>query len=378
MFSKTITIFKLFGFEVKIDLSWLILAVLITWSLAEGLFPSLFSGLPAATYWWMGVAGAVGLLFSIVFHELSHSLVARRFGLPIKGITLFIFGGVAEMSEQPASPPVEFWMAIAGPLSSLFLALVFYGGYLAGMQAELPVSVVGIAYYMFYLNILLAAFNLVPAFPLDGGRVLRAALWKWKHNIRWATRISSRVGSAFGVVLIILGVFDVLQGNFIGGMWWFLIGLFLRGAANTSYRQLLVKQMLEGETISHFMNDSPVTVPPLTTLTELVDNYIYKHHYKMFPVVDDSRLVGCVTTRQVREVPREEWDRHTVAEISGQCSRNNTVSPDSDALNAMALMSEEGKSRLMVVDHDRLVGIVTLKDLMRFLSIKMDLEQPAG
>ncbi len=377
MFTKRFTIFKLLGFEVKIDLSWLILAVLVTWSLAVGFFPSYIQGLPPEYYWWMGIAGTVGLLFSIIFHELSHSVVARRLGLPMKGITLFIFGGVAEMEKQPASPRVEFWMAIAGPLSSVALSVICYGFYNIARTNYWPPSVIGVLYYLGYLNILLAAFNMIPAFPLDGGRVLRAALWRWKNNLRWATQVGSRIGSGFGAGFIILGVVTVIQGNFISGMWWALIGFFLRSAAHASYQQLVVKQMLEGEPISHFMNTSPVTVPPSITIKDLVEDYVYKHHHKMFPVVDNSQLVGCVTTRDIRETPREEWDRHTVSEMTEHCSKENTVSPNLDAASAMSMMAKDGKSRLMVVDHGRLVGIVALKDIMKFLSIKMELEQPA-
>jgi CBS domain-containing protein len=239
-----------------------------------------------------------------------------------------------------------------------------------------PPSVTGVLYYLGYLNILLAAFNMIPAFPLDGGRVLRAALWKWKHNLRWATQVGSRIGSGFGVGFIILGVANVIWGNFIGGMWWALIGFFLRGAARSSYEQLIVKQMLEGEPISHLMSTSLVTVPPSLTVKSLVEDYVYKHHYKMFPVVENSHLIGCVTTRDIREIPREDWDRHTVSEIANHCSEENTMPPNLDAASAMSMMAKDGKSRLMVVDNGRLVGIVALKDIMKFLSIKMDLEQP--
>ncbi len=218
---------------------------------------------------------------------------------------------------------------------------------------------------------------MIPAFPLDGGRVLRAALWRWKHNLRWATQVGSRIGVGFGAGFIILGVVNLLWGNFIGGMWWTLIGFFLRKAARTSYEQLRIKQMLEGEPISRFMSTSLVTVPPSLTVKSLVEDYIYKHHHKMFPVVENSHLVGCVTTRDIRETPREEWDRHTVSEVANHCSEENTAPPTLDAASAMSMMARDGKSRLMVVENGRLVGIVALRDIMKFLSIKMDLEHAA-
>jgi Zn-dependent protease len=190
MFGKRIRLFKLFGFEVRIDWSWIILAILVAWSLSVGFFPFRFRNLSTETYWLMGIVGALGLFFSIIFHEMSHSLVARRYGMPMKGITLFIFGGVAEMGEEPSSAKTELMMALAGPISSIVMALVFYGISLLGRQGEWPQPVIGVIQYLSYINGLLAGFNLIPAFPLDGGRILRSILWGWKSNLRWATRIS--------------------------------------------------------------------------------------------------------------------------------------------------------------------------------------------
>jgi len=191
MFGKRIKLFKLLGFEVRVDWSWIIIAILIAWSLSKGLFPSYYKNLSTQTYWWMGIIGAAGLFLSIIVHELSHSLVARKYGLPMKGITLFIFGGVAEMEEEPPSARAEFMMAIAGPLSSILIALVFYGIQAAGKQAGLAAPVTGVVGYLAMINGILAGFNLLPAFPLDGGRVLRSILWGVKKNLRWATYISS-------------------------------------------------------------------------------------------------------------------------------------------------------------------------------------------
>jgi Zn-dependent protease/predicted transcriptional regulator len=375
MFWKRITLFRLLGFEVKIDLSWLLLALLVTWTLAKGVFPAYFPNLSARTYWWMGASGTAGLLVSIVFHELCHSLVARRYGLPIKGITLFIFGGVAEMEDEPPSPKAEFLMAVAGPVASIVLALLLAVAYAAVQQIGLPAGVTGVLYYLAYINFLLAIFNLVPAFPLDGGRMLRAALWGWRRDIRWATRISSATGSGFGLALIILAVLAVLQGNFIAGMWWFLIGMFIRTAAGMSYQRLLMQQALRGERVRRFMNASPVTVPRSISLQQLVEDYVYKYQHKMFPVVDNSTLAGCVTTREVKAVAREQWARRTVADVYKPCSRENTIAADADALEALSLMMRTGISRLMVVERGELVGIIALKDLLQFFSLKLELEE---
>jgi CBS domain-containing protein len=186
--------------------------------------------------------------------------------------------------------------------------------------------------------------------------------------------VTSTIGSGFGLALILLGVVSVIQGNFVGGMWQFLIGLFLRNAAQMSYQQLLLRRALEGERVARFMQTEPVTVSRSLSVRELVEDYVYKHHFKMFPVVDDGRIVGCVTTRQIKELPREEWDRQTVGALAEACSGENTVAPESDAMEAMTKMSRGGASRLLVVDGGRLVGVLALKDLLRFLSLKVELE----
>jgi len=374
MFGKRITLFKLLGFEVHIDPSWLIIAGLVVWSLADGLFPSLYKGLSGSTYWMMGIIGALSLFLSIIFHELCHSLVARRFGLPMRGITLFIFGGVAEMHEEPENAKVEFLMAIAGPVSSVLLGLIFMGIHGLGRGLGWPQAVLGVLYYLELINLLLAGFNLLPAFPLDGGRVLRSALWKWKNNLRWATHIASQIGSGFGIGLMVLGGVNVLfTGNVVGGIWWFLIGMFLKNASAMSYQQLLLRKSLEGEKVGDFMRKTTVTVPPDLSVSELVEDYIYKYHFKMFPVVENGRLEGCVTTRQVKEIPKEEWDKRTVGVLATRCSSGNTVDPGADVMEALSRMNTTGNSRLMVVKEGRLLGVISLKDIMGHLSVKLDL-----
>ncbi len=375
MFGKRIRLFNLLGFEVRIDLSWIIIAVLITWSLADGLFPFLYPGLAQEVYWSMGVVGALGLFGSIIFHEFCHSLVARKFGMPMKGITLFIFGGVAEMGDEPPSAKAEFLMALAGPFSSIVLSVVFYLIYQAGLSGGWPDPANGVLRYLSWINALLAGFNLLPAFPLDGGRILRSILWGSKQDLQWATRVSSSIGAAFGIVLIFLGVFTVMRGNVIGGVWWFLIGMFLRGAAQMSYQQMMIRKSLEGEHVRRFMNPHPVTVPSNITIADLVEDYVYKYHYKMFPVLDDGRLVGCVTTRDIKEIPREKWATETVAEMAERCPPEAVIGPETDAVVALATMNRTGLSRLLVAEGGRLVGIITLKDLLAFLSEKVELEQ---
>jgi Zn-dependent protease/CBS domain-containing protein len=371
-------LFKLFGFQVKFELSWLLFAALIVWTLATSQFPAQIQGLSRSTYWLLGVAGALGLFASIVIHEVSHSLVARRFGLPIKGITLFIFGGVAEMDDEPPSPQSEFLMALAGPVSSALLALGFWLLSLLAMPNQesggLWPAATALVGYLASINGSLALFNILPAFPLDGGRVLRSILWGWRDDLRWATRLSSRVGSAFAYLLIGLGVLSLFLGRFSGGLWLIVIGMFLNNAARSSYQQLAIRQALEGEPVERFMSSSPVTVPPTLSVRDLVEQYVYEHQFKTYPIVEGGELMGCVSTRDVRAVPRDEWAARTVGSLASQCSLDNTIAPTADAMEALSKMSRTRNSRLMVVRDERLVGMIALKDLLAFLSLKIELE----
>ena len=374
MFGKRFRLFKLLGFQVQIDVSWLIIAVLVTWTLAVGVFPQRFHGLTPATYWIMGAVGACGLFASIVFHEFAHSLVARQFGIEMSGITLFLFGGVAEMREEPRSPKAEFFMAIAGPLSSVVLVVVFWVLAEWGQAVGWPPPVYGVLAYLGWINAILVVFNMVPAFPLDGGRVARSIIWNWNKNFRAATRIVTAIGSGFGLLLIGLGIVSFVLGNFIGGIWWFMIGLFLRNAAQMSYQQVLMREALAGEPLRRFMNPDPITVLPSTSLQELVDHYIYRYHHKLYPVVSDGQLLGCVTLSQVKQIPREEWGMRRVSELMKECDDGNAIDADADAIDALSRMSKGQVSRLMVVKDNKLVGVVSLKDLLGFLSLKMELE----
>jgi Zn-dependent protease/predicted transcriptional regulator len=378
MFGKRLTVFKLLGFTVRLDLSWFFILILITWSLASGFFPQAYKGQSTFTYLLMGIAGALGLFASIVIHELSHSLVARRFGLPMSGITLFIFGGVAEMTDEPPSPKAEFAMAIIGPITSIVIGGVFFGfSQLIKNVSGVNNPFYSVLRYLGLINGALAMFNLIPAFPLDGGRVLRSAIWKAKNNLRSATRISSWIGSAFAFVLIAYGVFSFLRGGFIGGMWWFLIGLFLNNAARSSYQQVVMRQTLEGEKTRRFMEKNPLTVNGSITLRELVEDHIYTHHFKMYPVVERGKLIGCISTKELKTIPRSEWDKRTVREFVVRCSSDNSVTPDTDAIDVLSKMKQTGQSRLMVVENGRLVGVITLKDMLNFISLKVELEQGA-
>ena len=372
MFGKRFELFRLFGIPIRLDVSWFVIAGLITWSLATGPFPQFAPGLSIGTYWVMALIGTLGLFASIVLHEFFHAWVARRHEIPMEGITLFIFGGVAEMTAEPASPRAEFRMAVAGPLASIAVGAIALG--LAGVGPAWPKTLTGVLTYLGVMNLVLAGFNLAPAFPLDGGRILRAALWRWKQDLQWATSVASRFGKAFSGVLMALGVFRMAAGDFLGGMWSFLIGLFLFQAAETAYQQVLVSRVLAGERVSRFMTPNPVTLPSDVTLDDAVDRYFYRHHHSFFPVKDDGRLLGCLSTEELKRVPREEWGRRSVASLVVPCGPDNAIRSDADALGALALMRRTGRPRLLVVDDGRLMGLVTLKDLLEFFVLKVELE----
>jgi Zn-dependent protease len=311
MLGRPIHLFTLFGFSIRIDYSWFFLVIVVTWSLATEAFPTWYRGLSGVTYLVMGIAGTLGLFVSIVLHELAHSVIARHHGVIMRGITLFIFGGVAEMTDEPPSARAEFQVAIAGPIMSVIIGLACYALYLLGVRSDWPAGARGVLLYTAIINGILVIFNMIPAFPLDGGRVLRAILWGRSGNLIRATKITSRIGVGFAFVLIGLGIFRAMRGDLMGGVWSVLIGMFLRGAANMSYRQLLMKKSFEGETVRRFMKTDPVTVPHDITLGILVNDFVYRYHFKMFPVVADGRLVGCVTTRAIREISADptQWNR---------------------------------------------------------------------
>jgi Zn-dependent protease len=325
----------------------------------------------------MGVAGAIGVFFSIVFHEFSHSIVARHYGLPIRGITLFIFGGVAEMEDEPPSAKSEFLMAVAGPIASFVLAFVFSRIEAAGLAASWPTPIIGVSNALAYVNAVVAIFNLVPAFPLDGGRMLRAAIWYWKKDMRYATRIASQMGNGFGLLLMILGGFAFIQGNIIGGMWWLVIGIFLRNAAAASYQQLLFRDLLREQPVSRFMRGEPVTVPPDISVREFVEDYVYQHHFKMFPVVLDGELLGAIAIDDIKQLARSDWPRHTVRELMQPVSDSNSVAATMPAEKLLTAMVGPGRpGRFMVVDKGSLVGIISLKDVLELLSLKIEMEPP--
>ena len=372
MFGRSVTLFRVLGFEIKADISWLILASLVTWSLAKGLFPEYYKNLPSDSYWWMGATGAVGLFLSIVFHELSHSLVARRYGISMKSITLFIFGGVAEMYDDPPNSKSEFMTAIVGPISSVLISFFLFLIKIWGDISSWPVTVTGVLTYLVWLNIMLAVFNLLPAFPLDGGRILRSLLWKWKKDLLWATNIAANVGSGLGIALVISEIIYMFMGNFIGGFWWIMIGLFIRSAAKASYEQLLARNIFKEEKVKDLMISDPVTVSRSLSLEEFVNEYVYKHHFQMYPVISFGKLSGCISVNQAAAIPREEWATHSVGSVALPCNEETAVGPEDEASKALKIMNSTGNSRLFVVEGDQLVGIIALEDMLKLMALKKE------
>ena len=347
MFGNRWQLFRLHGIPVSVDASWLIILALLTLTTANT-FPGLMheyfgeaAALPPYEYWIMGLVAAVSFFACILLHELGHAIVGRARGIPIDGITLFLFGGVSELREEPASASAEFVMAIAGPVVSFVLGIAFalltWGGYAGGW----PPAVVLVLGYLAFINLLVLAFNLIPAFPLDGGRVFRSMLWGATGNLRRATYLASRGGQFFAWLLIAWGVVQFFTGNWLGGIWSGLIGLFLNTAAQGSYQQVLVRKALQGEPVERFMNRQPIVVPPTLDLRHWVEDYVYRLHHKAFPVAIDGHLQGLISTKALSRVPRDEWDRHTISEVMDRDLKSVTVSPDADALAALGKMQRQ-------------------------------------
>ncbi len=375
MFGPRFNIMTLAGFRIGVDFSWFFIAILLSWTLAAGYFPHYYPNLSASSYWLMGIAGMLGLFISVILHELGHAIVARRYNLDISQITLFIFGGVAELKSEPPSPKVEFLVAIAGPIVSVALALLMNSLTIAGEHAGWPVMLTGVTNYLAIINLVIVLFNLIPAFPLDGGRVFRAALWWWKGSLQWATRVASHVGAGFGLFLILMGIFSFAAGDLFTGIWWVILGLFLRQAASSSRAQYYVRQELQGEKVQKFMTKTPITVPPDITIKDFIEQYIYQSHHHVYPVVDNGSLLGYVSLREAKALAPDEWPKILVRNAMVPLSEARTVLPETNALEALGIIQQTPFSTLLVVDNGRLAGILTAQDLFKIISLKLELEE---
>jgi len=374
MFGRRFNFLTVAGIKIGIDFSWFLIAILLTWSLAAGYFPYYYHNLSLGTYWGMGIIGMFGLFVCIVLHELGHAMVAKYYKLPISQITLFIFGGVAEIKKEPQTPKVEFLMAIAGPIVSIVLSGILYLFTMIGQHSHWPIPVIAVTGYLALINIVLAVFNLIPAFPLDGGRIFRSVLWWIKKDFGWATKVSSRVGSGFGLILIFLGIFALITGNFISGVWFVILGLFLQKAAAMSRSQYMISHELRGEKVQKFMTKNPISVPPDVSIKKFVDQFVYSSYHHLYPVTENGNLMGYISLREVKLIPSEDWGKIRVNEVMVPSSAFKTVSPETSALQALELINQTEMPILLVVKGKQLVGILTAQDLFKLISIKLELE----
>jgi len=372
MFSKPIKLISILGFQIKLDMSWLLIAALIVWSLSSNYFPATHPGFERRTYLILSVLGMLGLFASLILHEMSHAIVARRFGLGIEGITLFLFGGVAELKDEPESATSEFWIAVVGPLTSFALAAMFWFiGELIRVVAD-PTALSALISYLATINLILAIFNLLPAFPLDGGRILRAFLWYRSGALLKATYTASRISSTLAYMLIALGFFALFFGSQIGGIWQILIGLFVLFAAQSSYRDTLRKTAFSHKTVSSIMSETVYTVAPSTPLSDLVNQTMLRHSVSFVPVVEDNTLLGYIDNKILRNIDRENWGNTQVEDVFVALEDGQTISPTLPVSDLMEKIKETGQRKFMVVDDAQLVGILSLSDLTAFLSVFAD------
>ncbi len=375
MFSKRFNLFQFKGIPIGIDVSWFFIAILLSWTLAIGHFPSLYPGLPHEHYWFMGILGMLGLFVCIILHELGHALVAKHFQLPVVQITLFVFGGIAELKKEAERPWVEFLVAVGGPIVSIALSILFYALSLIGVHSEWPIQITGVTEYLAMINTLIVLFNLIPAFPLDGGRILRSILWGWKKNLAWATKITSQMGSGFGIFLLFLGLFYIISGHLITGIWFGVIGLFLQKAASASLTQFLVSKQLKAEIVGTLMKTNLDTVSPYMSVQELVEQHICRSHHQLYPVTEEKKLIGYVSLQEIRLIAPEDRSSVFLQKVMIPIGQFVVVSPKTHALEALDIIQQLPIPTLLVVEHQELVGILTAQDLFKLISLKLELEK---
>jgi Zn-dependent protease len=360
-----LTIGRFGGVEVRLNWSLIAVFALIVWSLAEGVFPSQNPGLSHGTYIGMGIVAAVLFLASILLHELGHSLVARREGIEVDSITLWLFGGVSQFKGRFKSAGAEFRVAIAGPLVSIVLGVLFVLIALAHPTS----SVDGVAAWLGYINLILAVFNLLPASPLDGGRVLHAALWRAKGDFAWATRVSSEIGQGFGYLFIALGLaMFIFQGSF-SGAWLAFIGWYLLQGARAEARYVATEQALEGLRVRDLMVRHPVVVEADSTIGRLMDDVVWAHRFTTYPVVDRGRPVGLLSFASVAAVPRSDWDTRRVRDTMIPLDQVPLLTEDEKAVDALAELATPNANRGLVVDNGHLAGLLSITDLARALEV---------
>ena len=357
---------RIFGIDVEINISWLLVFALFSFTLARDYFPAQMVGFEPSAYWSMGIITTILIFASILLHELGHSLMAIKEGIPIKRITLFIFGGVAQMEKEPHLPGVELKIALVGPATSMVLAFL---GWLLFRIIPPDLAISQVVFFLARLNLIVGLINLIPAFPLDGGRVLRAGLWHFLKNLLRATRIAVLIGSVFAFTAIGWG-FLLILNSMIWGLWYIFLGWLLYQSGQASYTQLVFHQTFKGVPVSQIMSRNVQSVHSDTTLNQLVHQF-YQYKFGAFPVVDDGKLLGMVTLNHLREVNQEEWQRTTVAQIMIKDSNLINVSPDTEAVEVMMKMASGNIGRVLVTENHRLVGILSRTDMMKLINMHM-------
>jgi Zn-dependent protease/CBS domain-containing protein len=372
-------LFRIAGIQVRADPSWLVIVLLIWWSLSAGYFPRAHPEAGAAASWAAGLLAALLFFASLLLHELSHSLVARRYGHDVRSITLFLFGGAAEMSSEPEDPGTELRIAAAGPLASFALAAVFGLG-VRLLPPATPDLLAGVVGYLAWVNLALGVFNLLPGFPLDGGRILRALIWRRTGSLRKASRVSTQAGKGLGLGLALLGGVQIFSGALVGGIWLVLIGLFARGLAETSYQSLLLREQLEAVSVADVMVREPVTVGADLPLDRLVDDYILGRGFRGFPVVEDGRALGLISVDRVRGVPAAERPQQRVRDHLEPLDTAHRVTPETPLLEALESMGSLGLERLLVMrpGSSELLGLLTKTGLVRFVELRRALGTQEG
>jgi Zn-dependent protease/CBS domain-containing protein len=361
---------RIAGIDIGIHYTWILIFILLSWSLAQGFFPQQYPGWDTITYWITGVVAALLLFGSVLIHELAHSLVARARGMTVTSITLFIFGGVSNLEEEPEKPKVELAMSIVGPLASLALAGIFWG--LVQLVGDKQSPLAATLTYLALINAILAGFNLLPGFPLDGGRVLRSILWDRTGNLVKATNIAATVGRFMGWGLIAFGLFQIFAGNFIGGIWFAFIGWFLSSSADASRREITLREQLSGVRVQEVMTTSPTDISPDTSVAELVSNVFRKQHGRAVPVCQNDQVLGIVTVTDVKELPREKWGETAVREIMTR-EPLYSVTPEDDLNTALRLITKHDINQVLVLRDDKCAGLVSRSDILAHLQLSQEL-----
>jgi Zn-dependent protease/CBS domain-containing protein len=364
--TRSIPLGRILGIPIGLDYSWFLIFALVTWSLAGSYFPEQYPGWGAGLYWGVGLATSLLFFASVLLHELGHSVIALRNDIPVQSITLFIFGGVAQIGREPGSPGVEFRVAIAGPIVSLALAGIFGGlGWVGASIAPFA----ALATYLAYINGSLALFNLIPGFPLDGGRVFRAIIWKVTDSFRRATEIAAGAGHLFAWLFISWGVWQMLTGNFGGGLWIAFIGWFLQSAATASVQQMSLERLLAGHTVGEIMTRETPTLSPEITLDQLVHDHILTTGRRYFPVARGGRFEGLLTLHDVKVIPRERWAATTANQAMTPLARLRIAHADDGLGMALQEMAVDGVNQLPVIDAktNDLVGVLARDNVVTFI-----------